>query len=225
MNKFLEKDFYGDPDLDPEGYAKRVAQVESDRQAIFSKDYPGRTEEEKEELRKKAWKKYYYTNVVGVPYRDILYRTGKLEQMVKTSHSGGGNAMKDWNRMMAGLDDNTANGLIRKNKQEELREREKILREKGASADLDSSDGFSSGSRVKEILNDYAEFRDRINSGEIREGAFYDEAMKFLNDKFGNGDHIIKEKLKDHHRLYPEENNYDLFRELREILMDEENYL
>ena len=231
MNKHLEKDFYGDPNTDPEGYKARHEEVERMKQEIFSKDYEGKTEDEKKELRKKEWKKYYYTHVAGVPYRDILYKTGKLEQMVRTSHSGGGNAMKDWNRLMAGLDDNTASNLIKSHKEAEeefKKNQERLNKDKSASSDQQEAPNPNSReSRVKDVIDNYhAKFRDSINNTDIiPEGAFYQMAMDYLSEIFGNGDSLAKEKLNEHHKYYPDEPNYDLYRVVREILMDEENYL
>ena len=223
MIAHLIDEFLGDRERDPEGYAERKAFYENGVNEIRAKTYPGLTAEEADKKRSAEIKTFIRRHVAGVPYRKILFDTGKLEQMVTTKKSGGGNSMKDWNREMIGLDgENLAQKDVQRYKDEAAR-----------AAGEDTDDGADTiDAETQRILDDMVEKQNSLSElwqnslcdENAHDGAFYNEGNIFLTEQFGAGESLAKRKFFEYYNHRPNATNGDLYYALKAILEDIENF-
>lgn len=212
----------------PEMYAARRAEYEAEVRRINNAQYEGATEKERNKARRKAMDKYR-RQIAGIPYRKLLYETSKLEQLVKTNRSGGGNMMKDWNREMIGLDgSNLAQIDLNRYKAEAERNQNGTPNNEGNGAGADDPESQRIAAEMNEMDNEVRQLWDdngfRDND---RDDGFYNAANAYLAERFGDGpNHPIKKKFRDYHNrqrnVIP--TNLDMISELLEIIKDANNF-
>lgn len=223
MISHLIDEFLGDKERDPEGYEARKRFYEDGIREIDGKTYAGLTIEEAKKKRKAEKASFIRRYVAGVPYRKILFDTGKLEQMVTTKKSGGGNTMKDWNREMIGLDgENLAQKDVEKYKDEAM------------AAGEDAEDGADNtvDAETQRIIDDLVVkqnvlsqlWQDSSCDENARDGAFYTEGNVFLTQQFGAGESVAKRKFFDYYNRRPNATNGDLYYALKAIMEDINNF-
>ena len=169
------------------------------------------------EARQKAVSKYERM-VAGKQLRDILGKTGKLEQIFNMKRSGATANMKDWLRSMTLLDDPDAMKI-------EVDKYSKIRKEENKD-DGDRGDDVPHGNPAyDEATRSYfANEIDKLWDDNRDNDDYYDLSVEKLNQLLGPGDHIIKRKYEEYRNSHPGADNHDLREFLQDLLKDPSNY-
>ncbi len=161
----------------------------------------------------------YKRQFAGAQLRDILGKTGKLEQIYNMKRSGATANMKDWLRSMIHLDD-----------PDRMREDVAYYSEQRKKANAENNDNTSDVSTYGDPIFDantrayYADVIDKFWSDFQDDPEYFEKSMEKLNSLIGRSDYIIKRKYAEFHNNHPSAGPYELRNELQDLLLDERNY-
>lgn len=162
-------------------------------------------------------------DITGRQIRDILTKSGKLEQIYRTRRSGAANNAKDWLRGWLDLDDEVKiNETLRKNREERKKQQDEARRAEGDSSDEAPAphrvyDESSRDMFTTEIEDLYTELRDED------EETFYEESMAKVQEWLGKSNEIAR-LYKEFHDNNPYAESYDFREYLKSLLQDPDNY-
>ena len=201
-----------------EAFDERKRKYEEARAEIQSR-YGDEKPEDAKKKRDKDLRKLKM-ELAGRQLRKILGETGKLKQIYRTRTSGTAINAKDWLRGWVNLDDEDAlrqemNYYDRKRKEEARRAREEEEERSGADS------GEESGASPRIYSDDDRErFLNEMQETEV----FFEDTRGKLEEWFGEGARIVKNYEHFYRVDDPGADNIELYKFLRELLEDMENY-
>ncbi len=203
-----------------ESSSERKRKYERARAEIQNR-YADKTPEEAQKLRSKDLKQLKM-ELAGRQVRKILGETGKLRQIYRTRTSGTAINAKDWLRRWVNLDDEEA---LRK----EMNFYDEQLKAKRATEGR--GEGNSEGARParvydasdrEDFLNKMRDLKDRIMDEEP--ALFFEDTREQLGKWFGEDSLIVKKYEHYYSQDDPNADNIELYKFLRDLLEDEDNY-
>lgn len=160
--------------------------------------------------------------LAGRQLRKILGESGKLKQIYRTRSSGTAINAKDWLRKWVNLDNED---LLRQEMNYYDEKRRAKIRQ---NAEADFADDAETMERIydadtREIfLNDLQTLKDEMSDKTPKE--FFDETKKQLVQWFGKETVMVKKYDSYYHNDDPNADSIELYKYLRELLSDPDNY-
>ncbi len=149
-------------------------------------------------------------DIFGRQVRDILGKTGKLEQIHRLRRSGATGNTKDWVRKLVNLDDERAlESEVRYYR--DLRDRDRG----GNDRDID-------GNPMRSDEHYWEGFRARLggfvnDNGNLSDDEFYEESVEFLEEEFGSLSDIVG-RYRDWRRNNTNGDKNEMINKIRELL-------
>lgn len=185
----------------------------------------GNEEPEKAQKKRANDLKKLKMELAGKQVRKILGETGKLKQIYRTRTSGTAINAKDWLRGWVNLDNEDA---LREemNYYDRLRKKDVKKDEEGKGADDGDDDGrvarvYNEDDRER-FINEMQDLKDKILDEEP--AVFYEDTRAKLEEWFGENTEIVKKYEHFHDVDDPSADNIELYKFLKELLEDMDNY-
>lgn len=231
----LFADYFDDDSEWNKGLSPEERQERSNRMGEFAK-----TESEYNRIMgsnvskdvKDEYKKKYMdakNELIGDHLRNILRKTGKLEQIYRTRRSGAANNAKDWLRGWLSLDDEIsitkeleANKEKRKKEYEEEERRRREADPNYESSFDEMAGGFTGADRLS-FAADIDSLRDDYRGEDPSE--FYKACLKHIDEsEYRHVSDKIKKEFQDYYEHHEYADNHDLAEALIDILKNPDNY-
>lgn len=211
---------YLDDDSEEESSEERKREYEEARAEIQTR-YADKSPEKAKKLRDKDLKDLKMS-LAGKQVRKILGKTGKLKQIYRTRTSGTAINAKDWLRGWVNLDDEEALRREMNFYDEQLKEKKvtegsgETNPEEGRVARIYDAD------KREEFLDKMRDLKDRIMDEETE--IFFEDTRGQLEKWFGEDTLIVKKYEHYYREDFPNADNIELYKFLRDLLEDEDNY-
>ena len=209
---------YLEADSDKELSAERNREYREAYDEIQTRyaDEPAKDAKKKREADVKAMK----MKLAGKQLRKILGESGKLKQIYRTRTSGTAINAKDWLRRWVNLDDEDA---LRREMNYYDSQRAKKANTANSTNDTNDASHRIYDADTREIfLNDLQALKDKIADEPTED--FFQDTMEQLDQWFGEGSFMAKKYEQYYRKDDPSADSIELYKYLRELLSDPDNY-